>query len=173
MCAYDGDAHPFLVEEKRFLRSAVDQGHPILGICLGCQLLADALGGRAIPGACLEFGYVPIRLNAAGQKDPVVRVLGQDVFSFHSDTWEPPPHGQVLAESADYPQAFRAGTALGIQFHPEPPPTLVRQWVEENETALREAGLEAGAVVAEAQRREARAKREAFQFFDAWLRTRP
>lgn len=169
MSAYDEDAHPFLAPEKRFLRAAVDQGRAVLAICLGCQLLTDALGGRVFPGPRLEAGYVPVRLNAAGRDDPVLGVLGDAVLSFHSDTWDPPPGAQLLAESDDYPQAFRAGRALGIQFHPEPPPNLVEQWVLKNELALRRVGVEPAALVAQAHDLEAQARQGAFELFGTWL----
>jgi GMP synthase (glutamine-hydrolysing) len=169
MAAYEEDAHPFLAEEKRFLRAAVRQGVPVLGICLGSQLLADALGGRVFPGHRMEAGFVPIRVNSAGRRDPVLRALTGPVLAFHSDTWEPPPGARVLARSAEYPQAFRAGTALGLQFHAEAPAEVIERWVAMANVAVRAAGVDPDTLVAEAGARQGEARRQAWELFGAWL----
>jgi len=169
MSATDEEAYPFLADEKRLLRAAVDRARPVLGICLGCQLLADGLGGRVFPGARPEIGYVPVRLNPAGREDPVLRLAGDAVLSFHSDTWTPPPGAQLLAETDAYPQAFRVGSALGIQFHPEPAAALVEQWVLRHADDLRRTGIDPAGLTAQARNLEAQARRSAFAFFGAWL----
>jgi GMP synthase (glutamine-hydrolysing) len=169
MSAYEEDAHPFLRDEKRFLLAAVSEGVPVLGICLGCQLLADALGGRVLRGPRMEVGFVPVRLNGAGREDPVVRMLGDPVLSFHRDTWEPPPGARVLAESTEYRQAFRLGPALGLQFHAEAPAEVVERWIEHAEADIRKAGVAAEAVVAETKARQDDARCRAWQLFGSWL----
>jgi GMP synthase-like glutamine amidotransferase len=169
MAAYDEDTHPFLRDEKRFLLAAVGEGVPVLGICLGSQLLADALGGRVFPGRRMEVGFVPVQLTGAGREDPVVRMLGDPVLSFHRDTWEPPPGARVLAESTEYRQAFRLGPALGLQFHAEAPADVVERWIEHAEADIRKAGAAPQTVVAEARARRDEARRRAWQLFGAWL----
>ncbi len=129
MGAYDVADYPFLAEEKAWLRAAHAAGTPVLGICLGCQLLADALGGRAYRAATMEAHFAPCELTAAGAADPVVRHLASPVLSLHFDTWEPPPGAEVLAMSPDHPQAFRLGSVLGIQPHPEATPEIVAGWL--------------------------------------------
>ncbi|MCW2631497.1 MAG: glutamine amidotransferase [Pseudonocardia sp.] len=120
MGAYEAHRYPFLNTSMRLLDAAVAAALPTMAICLGAQLLARVAGGRAFPGnAGLEWGFVPIKLTAAGQGDPVLDGAGAEHFSFHSDSFDLPPGVEVLAESVSYPQAFRVGSALGLQFHPE------------------------------------------------------
>ncbi len=129
MGAYDTDEFPVLTAEKEMLRMAVAADVPVLGICLGCQLLADALGGDAYLAPQLELRFGPCRLTAAGAADPVARHLEAPVLSFHQDTWDLPPGGTLLATSPAYPQAFRLGSAVGVQPHPEATPEIVAGWI--------------------------------------------
>ncbi len=120
MGAYEADRYLFLNESMRLLDAAIDRAVPTIAICLGSQLLARMAGGSAYPGeAGLEWGFVPIRITAAGRADPVLGEAGGEYFSFHSDSFELPAGVDVLADSPSYPQAFRIGSALGLQFHPE------------------------------------------------------
>ena len=119
MGAYEADRYPFLTDSMRLLERLVERGTPTLAICLGAQLLATATGGRAYPGHGREWGYIPVRLTDAGRADPVLGGFEGEHLSFHSDTFDPPAGSEVLAESPAYPQAFRVGSALGLQFHPE------------------------------------------------------
>jgi GMP synthase-like glutamine amidotransferase len=169
MSANDDDVHPFLAEEKRLMRAAVDDGVPVLGICLGSQLLAEALGGRVFPGPRMEAGFVPVRATAAGRADPVTAALGPPLLSFHRDTWDPPPGARLLAESAEYPQAFRLGSALGLQFHAEAPPEVISWWADHAADALRAVGVDPRALVDEARALAGAARRRASALFGAWL----
>ncbi len=124
MGAYQADRYLFLNESMRLLDAAVECAVPTIAICLGSQLLATVAGGTAYPGeAGLEWGFVPIKITGAGRADPVLGdpllVGGGEYFSFHSDSFDLPAGMDVLAESPSYPQAFRVGSALGLQFHPE------------------------------------------------------
>ena len=78
-----------------------------MGICLGCQILAAALGGRAYPGNGREVGVVRLDLTAEGRADPVVRHLDGPVAVSHADTWDLPPGATLLAASGRYRHAFR------------------------------------------------------------------
>jgi GMP synthase (glutamine-hydrolysing) len=124
MGAYQAEEYLFLNESMRLLDSAIDRAVPAIAICLGSQLLARVAGGTALPGdAGLEWGFVSIKITSAGRADPVLGdpllAGGGEYFSFHSDTFELPAGTDVLAESPSYPQAFRVGSTLGLQFHPE------------------------------------------------------
>ncbi len=107
--------HAYLLEEERFLAGAVDADIPVLAICLGAQVLARALGGSAHPGDTgLEAGIIQVKPTDAA----LTEIVGE-FFSFHSDSMTPPEGVEVLATSDRYLQAWAAGSALAVQFHPE------------------------------------------------------
>ena len=113
--AYDHEQHPYLRTEIEYLAEAHRLRVPVLGICLGFQLLAEALGGKAIPGTeGLECGLVSVR-SAGGYDWPPEGTY----YSFHSDTAELPEEAEVRSLSDQYIQAWRLGSSVGIQFHPE------------------------------------------------------
>lgn len=129
MGAYEEAAHPWLVDEKRWIAELVSNDVPFLGICLGSQLLADATGGRAHRAERqLESGVLELHLTEAGLDDPVVPEAGPRVFAVHGDTFELPPDATLLARTDDYQQAFRVGSALGVQFHPETTAEVAVGW---------------------------------------------
>lgn len=109
------DAHEYLRAEEGYLAAAVTAEIPVLAICLGSQVLARALGGSAEPGPVgLEAGMIHV-----APPDPASAGITGEFFSFHSDTMTPPDSAEVLATSERYVQAWTAGSALAVQFHPE------------------------------------------------------
>jgi GMP synthase (glutamine-hydrolysing) len=130
MGVHDDEEFPFLVDEKQFLVECTKADVPVLGICLGCQLLADGLGGRAYLADRAEVVFAPIDATRNGQADPVVAALaGRSVIRYHHDTFDVPPGGILLATGGGFDQAFRLGSALGLQPHPEVTPDLLRGWL--------------------------------------------
>ncbi|SDU73287.1 type 1 glutamine amidotransferase [Gordonia westfalica] len=112
--AYEVQDHPYLSDEIAYLREAHAHEVPVLALCLGSQLLADALGGRSRPGDNgLECGFIDVTAT-----DPE-SLLNGTFFSFHSDSADPPPDAEVLARSDRYLQAWRTGRSTAVQFHPE------------------------------------------------------
>lgn len=107
--------HPYLNAERRYLAEAVQAAVPVFAICLGAQVLAGALGGSAEPGDTgLEAGVIKVRpARGAGGE------VAGEFFSFHSDSMTPPAGAGLLAGSDRYLQAWTAGSALAVQFHPE------------------------------------------------------
>ena len=124
--------HPHLETTMELIRDAAAEEAPTLGICLGGQLAAHALGGRAYEAAeGLEYGWIELALTPAGRTDAVLGVLGQRarVFSAHNDVFDPPPGATLLARGADRPnQAFRLGSVVGVQFHPEVDAGMLARW---------------------------------------------
>ncbi len=121
MSVNDETELPWLAEEKRFVRQAVEQGLPVLGVCLGAQLIASALGAKVYPGPHKEIGWLPIR----GLPDPGFAFPARArVFHWHGETFDLPPGAVRLAESAACAnQAFRIGErVMGLQFHLETTP---------------------------------------------------
>ena len=136
MDVWDEDEHPWLVAEKEAIREAVtDRGMPFLGICLGHQLLADALGGRVAPMEAPEVGILEVELTADGEADPLFKGVSpvSKCLQWHgSDIVETPPGARILARSpACRVQAFRVGEkAYGLQYHVELTATTITDWGE-------------------------------------------
>jgi GMP synthase (glutamine-hydrolysing) len=134
--ANDDTNHPGLSAERRLLAEAVDADVPVLGVCLGMQLLGLALGARLHLRHGTEIGFAPIELTTAGARDPVLSPLTPEeggapvVLHWHTDAVELPAGATLLAASSATPvQAFRAGSALGTQFHPEADDSLLASWL--------------------------------------------
>jgi GMP synthase (glutamine-hydrolysing) len=122
MHAWDDHAFPFLREEVRLLGEAVEEQIPVLGVCLGAQLLARALGARVGPGERHEIGWLGVTPTGDAAGDPLfAHARGtQTVYQWHLDGFELPGGAVHLASSERFPcQAFRFGSAWGVQFHPE------------------------------------------------------
>ena len=132
MDADETDAYPHLARTMDMVRDAAARSAPTLGICLGAQLAAAALGGRAYPGpAGEELGWTKVELTEAGRADPVTGALQEpaELFEWHHDTFDPPPGATLLAGGAVYPsQAFRLGGVVAVQFHPEVDAPLLAGW---------------------------------------------
>jgi GMP synthase-like glutamine amidotransferase len=136
MGAYEEEKHPWIAAEKEYLRQAVSSGKKILGLCLGCQLLADALGGKAFRHTCKEFGWQPIEPLPAGSAWFGTTEVFQ-AFQWHGDTYSLPPGSVHLARNqAAEQQAFllespSGGKVLGLQFHLEWTEQMAREALAE------------------------------------------
>ncbi len=128
MNIYEHREHPWLVEEKRFLGEVIAAGKPVLGICLGAQLLADALGGKVFQNAEKEIGWWPVRVF--DRRAPFAHFPDRlTVMHWHGDTFSLPPGARAVAESAGCAQqAFVQGDrVVGLQFHLEQGPVAVAE----------------------------------------------
>ena len=148
------DPDPWIAEETAFIRSALLAGKPVLGICLGSQFMAKALGATIGPGQALEIGMTPIYLTHEGKQDPVFATCPGtfDVFEWHGEISDLPKYCVPLAGSDVAPlQAFRYGSrAYGLLFHLEMEETGVESLCRECAQDLTKARLTAQQVRADA-----------------------
>ncbi len=131
--AYDDGKYPYFVPEKALLRHLVEQDIPYLGICLGGQLLASAMGATVARHSMTELGFYEVHLTEEGKSDPLFQGLPdyQQVFHWHEDIFDIPRGGAKLATSENAPnQAFRVGRrAYGVQYHIELTPAMLDNWL--------------------------------------------
>lgn len=129
------DEHPYLATERALAREAVDRGVPLLGICLGAQMLARALGREVFAAPVKEIGFMPLRPTPEAEEDPLLSAFadGDMVFHWHEDTFELPPEASLLARGDEVKvQAFRVGErAWGLQFHFEVDAEELELWLED------------------------------------------
>ena len=137
MHADQDDAHPWLREEDGFIRGLLERQVPVLGVCLGIQLIAKAAGASVYPLADgPEVGWFPVELTDSAADDPVFGRLPArfDAFGWHYYTYDLPPGAAEFARSARCNQAYRFGEAAwGIQFHPEVTLETVRSWLDDKD----------------------------------------
>lgn len=121
MGVYEHDRHPWIPLQIEKLAARLEQDLPTLGVCLGSQMIAAALGARVYPGGHMELGFAPVALNGAGSDSPLRHLDGVRVLHWHSDTFELPAGVDLLASTEAYEhQAFRRGhNLLALQFHAE------------------------------------------------------
>ncbi|MGK5084803.1 type 1 glutamine amidotransferase [Bdellovibrionota bacterium FG-1] len=134
MGANDEHHHPWIDTEITLMRECTRASMPVVGICLGGQMLARALGGAVEQNHIHEVGWFPIEVTSDGRKDPIIGAAGirPTVYHWHGDTFHLPPNAVLLASSRACPrQAFRIGDhAYGFQFHPEADHQLVNEWMD-------------------------------------------
>jgi GMP synthase (glutamine-hydrolysing) len=155
MSVNDVDRHPRLAEEIAWLGGAIEGGLPVLGVCLGSQLIARALGATVRPSRVKELGFATVDVLDDG--DPVVGALprGATVLHWHGEVFDLPPGANLLARSAFAEvQAFRDRRAWGLLFHAEADAALVEAWLQEP-TMAREAHAALGDGYADELRRGA------------------
>jgi GMP synthase (glutamine-hydrolysing) len=128
------ERHGWLLPELRYLEEQLERGTPMLGVCLGSQLIARAAGARVFRADEAEVGWFPVELTDAAAADPVAASLPArfDAFQWHHYTHDLPGGAVELARSSVCTQAYRLGRAWGVQFHPEVRAEQVEAWLAED-----------------------------------------
>lgn len=139
------DSHPYLKTEIEAIQFRLEAARPTLGICLGAQLIAKALGARVYPAPRPEIGWSTISLSRAGNSSPLRTFQNIPVFHWHNEIFDLPPGGIGLASTRTCPnQAFAiARRALGLQFHPEVTAPGLEEWSANNSAELSAPALHA------------------------------
>jgi len=177
MNVYEEDRYPFLREEDLFIKEAIQRGKAVLGICLGAQLVAKALGAKVTKAPIKEIGWFDVSLTRAGSRDPLFSRLPETfpVFQCHEDTFDLPSAGELIATSNPIlHQAFRYGeNAYGLQFHLEVTEEMIHEWVKTYEDEFN--GSQAPLVpklriLSETERKIGTSKERGMNFFKAFFR---
>ena len=150
--SWDEERLPYLRDERALLREAVDEGVPVLGICLGAQVLARTLGAEVRPAEQPEVGWLPVEATPGAAGDPQLGHLREPagVYQWHLDVFDLPDGAVHLARSErSEHQAFRYGERTwGLQFHPEVDLPLYRGWIKNWAGAPERMGLDPDALEA-------------------------
>lgn len=173
MGVYEAEEHPFIVDELAFLARRLGAEKPTLGICLGAQMMAEALGGRASKGKSVVIGFRDVNVTEAGMDSPLRHFAGIPVMQWHGDSFRLPAGATRLASSAEYSnEAFRMGDyALAVQFHPELTGTMYEQWIADAAKELEAYDVEPGDLLAQRDKYGAEMERAAAAMLGEWLDT--
>ncbi len=154
MAVYEMDRYPYLISEAQLISAAIKANKHVLGVCLGAQMVAHALGARVYARGQKEIGWYEVAITTEGMKDPLMSSLALDgknraqVFQWHGDTFDLPARAVRLASSDLFPnQAFRhSDRVYALQFHIEVTPKIVYDWLKE------EKGIDLNSVDAESNK---------------------
>lgn len=168
---YNVDTHPFLADEIAILERRLAAGLPTLGICLGAQLIAHALGSMVYPGPQKEIGWAPVTLTDAGREGPLAHLADVPVLHWHGDTFDLPAGCELLASTElCRHQAFARGPhVLGLQFHPEVVGHGFERWLIGHACELATAGIDPRSLRADAARHAPRLMGAANALIERWL----
>lgn len=169
--AYEADRFPWLATEIGALEARLSAERATLGICLGAQLMAAALGSRVAPGPGVEIGWAPVTLSSAGKTSPLRVIEGLPVLHWHGDVLELPAGAVHLASTPlCQNQAFAIGHhALGLQFHVEVDPARFEHWLVANVRELKDAGISQNDLRGATRRHAAAMMAAAPRLLNAWL----
>lgn len=169
---YDETAYPFLAHERDLLAKRMQLHLPTLGICLGAQLMASALGARVYPSGTKEIGFAAVQMTETGLQSPLQYLKDRPVLHWHGDTFDLPGHAQLLAStSVCRNQAFSLGpNILGLQFHPELPSSIdLERWLVGHAVELDAANVSPIKLRADGLRYAENLREGAIATFTAWI----
>jgi GMP synthase (glutamine-hydrolysing) len=170
---YEGDAYPFITGEIAAIAARIAANKPILGICLGAQMMAAALGARVAPGPVKEIGWAPLTLTTAGKTSVLAPLGTSPVLHWHGDNCELPAGCERLASTSHCPvQAFfRTPSQLALQFHLETEPARFEAWLVGHTVELGKAGIDPREIRRQAQTLGPATRELGGKVLAAWLDT--
>ncbi|SMC25344.1 GMP synthase (glutamine-hydrolysing) [Andreprevotia lacus DSM 23236] len=173
--ANDTADYPWLAQEIALIRKQLHRRAPVLGICLGAQLMARALGAPVMAMPQREIGYAPLKLNHAGSASPLAPLQGEAVLHWHGDQFALPHGATLLAASAGCPhQAFAIDNhALALQFHLETDWQDIERWLIGHTGELRASGIAPASLRQAAAQAGPRLRTLAQQVLSNWLAALP
>ncbi len=174
--AYEESAYPFLHNELALIERRLARGLPLLGICLGAQMIARAMGARVYQGASKEIGWEPLALSEAGKESCLSALETQPVLHWHGDTFDLPKGARRLASTETTAnQAFDAGPAvLGLQFHIEVTAKGLEPWYVGHACEIAATpGVDVGKLRADAEAFAAGTNHRAKSVLASWLDALP
>jgi len=168
---YETTAYPFLAAERAAISARLHAGGPVLGVCLGAQLLATALGAEVAPTGHKEIGYGPLTLTAEGRSSVLAPLDGVRVLHWHGDQFEVPAGATRLAETPGFPnQAFAVDErVLALQFHLEADHTQIERWLIGHAHELATAGIDPARIRVDAADYGPELAKAAITVIDSWL----
>lgn len=175
--AYELDKYSYLRDEIHYIQQCHNAETPILGLCLGCQLTAVALGGKAYKADKYEVGYIAQHATAIGQLDPVISPLfnndkhnNDTLLMHHQDTYTLPSHVTSLCISTlnGYNAAFKYNNTYGVQSHPESGINELLLWKEFAYKNYASIGLTSDDIINQAKQKQTEAYKSTELFFDLW-----
>ncbi|MBA4245655.1 MAG: glutamine amidotransferase [Pseudomonas sp.] len=168
---YDHDSYPIVSDELQLLRARLAADRPTLGICLGAQLMAAALGARVYPGPAKEIGWSPLDLAPVAEYQPLAALNDVAVLHWHGDTFDLPQGCTRLAStSLCRNQAFARGpNVLALQFHPEARGDRFEHWLLGHASELASSGIDPITLRRDAKRHAQALERAAAVLLGDWL----
>ena len=169
MGSYDDEKFSYLQAEKKWLKKAINEDTKILGICLGSQLIADAMGGKAYLSEKIEFGFK--NLDFLIEDTLFEDFKNTKVFSWHRDTFDIPP-GATLVAKTEFPQIYIIKNTTALQFHPEIKTDLFKIWYDSD---LSKQELESYDVQSEVQylnNNSQQLERSMINFYSKWIKSK-
>jgi GMP synthase (glutamine-hydrolysing) len=168
---YECETYPFVTDEIAAVAVRLHANKPILGICLGAQMMAAALGARVAPGQVKEIGYAPLTLTAAGRSSVLAPLGASPVLHWHGDNCDLAAGCEHLAATAHCPvQAFsRTPTQLALQFHLETDPARLEAWLVGHAVELGNAGIDPRKLRDEARKVGPALREVGSKVLSAWL----
>lgn len=172
MAVYESEGLPFLHYEQALIRVFIKHNKPVLGICLGAQMIAHALGAKVYSGATQELGWYKVAITPEGMKDQVMAAISvnndpyAEVFQWHGDTFDLPANAVRIASSDVYEnQAFRyKDNVYALQFHIEVRPEMIREWFKN------EKGIEVEDMLKESDAVYPEYRKRAEKFYEKFFR---